>query len=231
MPHFTITGTGRSGTLYMARALTSIGIATGHEAVFHRWAHDYWREHEGDVSWFVLPWLDLGIPKDWPVVHITRDPCKVIASWFEVGFSEDLDYPLLERWKPDLMHPTPPDTEEASASERFERVCAFYDTLIDIALKYADATYKLEDLNWEIWREILTVIGHPEERNLEPIWELPRDVNHTPEWHRPRWKVPGGVIPWRCLPSNIQEKALLLGYEKTAGDSDVIDMLLDRSGV
>lgn len=228
MDHFVITGTGRSGTRYMADALNSIGISTGHEECFHRWAHNYWRDYAGDSSWFVLPWLEMGISKDWPLVNIVRDPTKVIASKFETGLSDWLDTPILEKWWPEIVPRPEDDDEDASASDRFERYCALYCRLMDISLEFADATYQIETLDYHVWRQILAIIGYGEKEWLDPIWSLPRDTHHKEEWHRPRWKVPGGVFPWRILPAEVQRKALMLGYEKTAGDADVINMILDR---
>lgn len=79
-----ITGTGKSGTTYMAALLNASGIACGHQSVFS-WAGIRWRpEYEADASWIAAPYL---YSFDGVVLHVVREPLACIRSlvgmdWF-----------------------------------------------------------------------------------------------------------------------------------------------------
>ena len=114
---FLVTGSGRSGTNYMSRFLTSIGIMCGHESIF---THDgiieaIYRLKEpeavrtsfcslsnsdewfnpslqiADSSYMSAPYLDDPILEDTKIIHLIRNPIKVISSTFYDAnfFSED----------------------------------------------------------------------------------------------------------------------------------------------
>lgn len=72
-----ITGTGRCGTGWMARALTAAGAPCGHEAAFTARGHGDC-DWVAESSWLAAPYLDRldGVY----VVHLVRDPLKTIAS-------------------------------------------------------------------------------------------------------------------------------------------------------
>ena len=72
-----ITGTGRCGTGWMARALTAAGAPCGHEAAFTARRHGDC-DWVAESSWLAAPYLDRldGVY----VVHLVRDPLKTIAS-------------------------------------------------------------------------------------------------------------------------------------------------------
>src|SRR5690606_17811422 len=71
-----ITGTGRCGTGWMARALTAAGAPCGHEAAFTARRHGDC-DWVAESSWLAAPYLDRldGVY----VVHLVRDPLKTIA--------------------------------------------------------------------------------------------------------------------------------------------------------
>ena len=73
---FIVTGTGRSGTLYMVKLLNKVGVPATHEALY-AWDANGWTGQLCDVSWTNAPHL-ADLP--FPAVHIVRDPRKVIAS-------------------------------------------------------------------------------------------------------------------------------------------------------
>lgn len=87
-----VTGTGRSGTGFASRWLTSIGIPSGHESFFdHRGldhavhmlaARDY--HFVGECSWEAAPHLGSQPLRDALVVHQVRHPRKVIESCLRV---------------------------------------------------------------------------------------------------------------------------------------------------
>lgn len=113
---YLVTGTGRSGTVFMARLLTSVGIPCSHEMIFdHRglecaenrlkgqqymqlsWASrakyengkwtelDQWlpdcKEIQAEASYMAAPYLSSPVLKDARVIHVVRDPVKVVNSF------------------------------------------------------------------------------------------------------------------------------------------------------
>lgn len=80
---FVVTGSGRCGTTWMARALTSVGIPTGHEEVFNPWTTD-WPDHlRADSSWVAACKLERVTE---PVALLVRHPLAVVKSMVEIGF-------------------------------------------------------------------------------------------------------------------------------------------------
>ena len=108
---YIVTGTGRCGTVYMARVLTSLGVPCGHESIFnqakpgviekrvfgerkptmskcagnHGWVH--LNDIVADSSYMALPYLNKFNLQDVPVIHVVRNPLSVISS-----FIKDLQY-------------------------------------------------------------------------------------------------------------------------------------------
>ena len=75
-PRFVVVGTGRSGTGFIASALTRAGVETGHETWWGPRA-DHGRELVGDASWCATFELD---GYEGRVFHQVRDPLKVLRS-------------------------------------------------------------------------------------------------------------------------------------------------------
>ena len=104
---YLITGTGRSGTVHMAKFMTSIGLTCGHESVFTNEGIQGFKERIEkikpietsevsckekevyDKSWFdknkqiaessymAAPFVD---QCEWDIIHVVRNPLKVISS-------------------------------------------------------------------------------------------------------------------------------------------------------
>lgn len=111
---YLIVGTGRCGTVYMSRLLTSLNIMCGHESVFTPSGLDFaeiilkrihpcklsWvskddiRTNKQDDSWFnpkifvadsslySAPFLNEKILKNTKILHLVRNPIKVVSSFF-----------------------------------------------------------------------------------------------------------------------------------------------------
>ena len=101
---FIVAGTARSGTVYMARVLTSLGISCGHESIFNEdekslivkrihglivpklsevsLAEEWgWVDNIiADSSYMSVPYLNMHYVKDVPVIHVVRNPLAVISS-------------------------------------------------------------------------------------------------------------------------------------------------------
>jgi len=101
-----VVGTGRCGTLYMAKLLTQMGVPCAHESLFN-WegmkrtaciitgelettysdVSKKWNHHIGagqavaESSYMAVPFLNHPICKNIPVIHLVRDPIKVINSF------------------------------------------------------------------------------------------------------------------------------------------------------
>lgn len=114
--NYIVTGTGRCGTVWTARFLTSVGINCGHETIFDwkglHWAKKRLQEEvplelsfvaqkekhkdesftpmeiwvdltkvEADSSYLAAPFLKENILRGTKIIHIVRDPFKVINSF------------------------------------------------------------------------------------------------------------------------------------------------------
>ena len=117
---YLVTGTGRCGTLNMAHNLTKAGAPCGHESIFDVKGIDTAKKrlngeikiHASDIStnfrnkeiWFdplliqadasymAAPFLKDEILEDTTIIHLVRDPLKVISSFVKnLGYLETLD--------------------------------------------------------------------------------------------------------------------------------------------
>ena len=122
---YIVTGTGRSGTVYLANLLTKCGLPCGHESVFTPWGldealarldgrspiqvsaislascGDWFADASNlvaDSSYMAAPFLGHAVLQDVQVLHIVRHPMDVINS-FVIG----LNY--FQEWQPpDVWH-------------------------------------------------------------------------------------------------------------------------------
>lgn len=100
--NFVVTGCGRSGTTFLAKLLSNLNVPCGHEQVFTPRTRMTPREFSSDASWMAVPFLESLAP-DCPVVHLTRAPSLVAASFVRIGFfSPDHDryWRPAVRWNP-----------------------------------------------------------------------------------------------------------------------------------
>jgi len=82
-----VTGTGRCGTGYVSRLLSSVGLTCGHEAVFglgglHRARINLWNKPHllADSSWLAAPFLNSAMLQNAVIVHLVRHPRLFIES-------------------------------------------------------------------------------------------------------------------------------------------------------
>lgn len=88
-----VTGTGRCGTAYMARLLTSAGVECAHEGI---WRLGNWPDApelmhkldempwDANASWLMAPFLEE--LEDVTVVHLVRHPKAVVDSYRRLAF-------------------------------------------------------------------------------------------------------------------------------------------------
>lgn len=115
---YLVTGTGRCGTVFMARLLTNCGVSCCHEGIFDwqgierakqvlsgfaspytsfasrkKWngATSEWEEEESwltgtieaESSYMAAPFLKESVIASIPVIHVVRDPIKVVQSFVD----------------------------------------------------------------------------------------------------------------------------------------------------
>lgn len=111
---FVITGSGRCGTTWISRALTRVGVPTGHEAVFNPWSPQWPDYLQGDSSWVAACELDRVDALGVPVALLVRHPLQVVRSLVEIGFFDwdtgnDYHRPLREAFPEVYDWGTPQD--------------------------------------------------------------------------------------------------------------------------
>lgn len=154
---YLVTGTGRSGTVFMARLLTSLGVHCSHEAIFDyrgwQWAvkrlegcypmelswvsrarleNGKWTELEpwlpsldsvqAESSYMIAPFLGEESLKGIPVIHVVRDPIKVVHSfchyvnYFKKAEGENSYEHFIHKHVPELAKEMP----------QYDRACLFW---------------------------------------------------------------------------------------------------------
>lgn len=102
---FIVTGVGRSGTTWIARALTACGVPCGHEHVFGpRGPMRLLRQ--GESSWMAVPYL--GEHRRTTALRIVRDPLAVIRSLSVRGFLWDegnVYTQFVAQHRPEILEP------------------------------------------------------------------------------------------------------------------------------
>lgn len=89
-----ITGTGRCGTGYMSKVLTSSGLPCGHESIFDY--SGYYDIHKkltstrlkAESSWLAAPYTASPILSETKVVKLIRNPQLVVESIWRIGLFE-----------------------------------------------------------------------------------------------------------------------------------------------
>lgn len=90
MKRVLVTGIGRSGTAYMAKLLTDVGLPCGHEKVYDSATkhNPDWGDARAESSWFSAPWVDR-VPDRTFVLHVVRHPMNWLSSWVHTVWTPD----------------------------------------------------------------------------------------------------------------------------------------------
>lgn len=141
MLKYVVTGAGRSGTGYMSKLLTSVGIPCGHEQVF---GLDGMRDtpYQAGSSWLAMPWL-ADLAADVRVIHLVRHPVKAISSLLTVRALQTEPYaafirrhvPRLVEWKTDA-----------------DRATYYWLKWNQAVEAHADYRHRVEDKPDDLWR-------------------------------------------------------------------------------
>lgn len=132
-----ITGCPRSGTAYMARLFTEAGIPCGHEQEIHNnkgQPMEMVRNAKAESSWLAVPYLSQF--KD--IIHITRNPFKVINSMLNVGFLDE------EKGDIEYISQSLPEILEIKGIEQYVYFWTEWNKLIE---NHTKKRYNIEDIN------------------------------------------------------------------------------------
>lgn len=227
---FVVTGTGRSGTGYVAHLFRAAGVKCGHEDWF-TWVpgvrdeetisrrtlemrlrgpfsrlHEEWRRRrqglDGDASWLAVPRLARfnGL-----VFLQIRHPLEVIASFAARHFFSS----------------SVPNVWRTFASAYFDMTG---DDIVDgmrwwiewnaRAAQHAHFTYRLEDLDAELFARILRFVGESgaEDKATQAIDSTPCDVNSGKTAHSDYLKLDWDHLPAGNCRNRLFRSAQKLGY-------------------
>ena len=144
-----VTGTGRCGTGYVSKLLTSTGHACTHEGIFNLSGWDValdnltlrrknpWWGWEADASWLATPFLDRPELDALTVVHLIRHPKLVIDSHLRLMLYRHLGpyYKWMAGHIPEINGYHTPEDKSAY----------WYITLNEMCEKRADIRHRIED--------------------------------------------------------------------------------------
>lgn len=188
---FLITGCGRSGTKYMAKALNTIGLSVGHEelggdgAVSAAWTYD--------ATWYPRFHQQGPRPKFDLILHQVRFPLHVIGS---------VSTSLPASWRFNC------DNTPIEPSDPMLVRCAKYWYYWNLdAQAQAVYTYRIEALP-EVWDEVMSYLGV--EADYEQVAHISKRTNRRKHMDV-TWADLERVVP--DLVKDIQQLALSYGYE------------------
>jgi len=145
-----ITGCPRSGTGFMSKLFSYAGIPCGHEQIYGCDVGYRTVNFEAESSWMAMPFLRRH--KD--IIHITRDPLKVISSLWGMEGLENIEDDYIS-----FVYHHLPDIAEYSGLEKYMYFYTEWNKAIE---KHTDNRYKLEDINKDK-RKFISQFIEPEE--------------------------------------------------------------------
>ena len=230
---YLVVGTGRCGTLYMAKLLTAMGVPCSHESLFNwqgikyavcalkdeiptqasevstRWNHHIKAQNAvAEASCLAVPFLNHPICRNVPVIHLVRNPIKVIDSFVRGGnfFSKRIPRNKYE-WFIDEHMPPRALRRFPSAVERAAYFYLHWNKIIEKTV-YRDRVhlfYRIEDRD-------IPAIAQFVNSDKEDVYV----DEHTNTWrhHNLRRKE----IKWRDIPDStmkeeLMRKAKFYGYD------------------
>jgi hypothetical protein len=124
-----VTGTGRCGTGFMAKFLTSAGLPCRHEQIFD--VGDLFQAqqrlartaYQAESSWLAAPFLSSTLLKNSKIVHLVRHPQQVVESLLRMRFFADEPPDAYRRYQ-DFAYKHLPGLR--SQPSEFERAAFFY---------------------------------------------------------------------------------------------------------
>lgn len=203
------TGTGRCGTGYFARVLSSVGVQCSHEGVFGPDSHEQtmeriatridpantWWGWEAESSWLAAPYLGLPELEGVTVVHLVRHPKKVIDSQMRIRAFEG-KHPRFHEWQ--MRH-----LPELEGLPPLHQAALFY-------VRWNQMIEPHADIRWQIEGGILRLLDM-----LDIDWhdkEIYQDRRHNSRagWGQSDVDLDGLPEPLR---SDLQEITTRYGYQ------------------
>ena len=148
--NYLITGTGRCGTGYMSKVFTVVGLNCTHEGLFQPRNEDITRqqvrlrinnpdwEWRGESSWLATPFLHWEELRDWTIIHVIRDPKKVIDSKLRLLLYKDPDHRKYFNWAMKYF----PEIEVQDGI--VDQAAMWYVTFIKAIRRHEDVLHKIE---------------------------------------------------------------------------------------
>lgn len=185
---FVVTGSGRSGTKWLAAALTEAGATCGHEMVYG--LRDVgWGERWAESSWMAACHL----PVEYPVVLLARHPMGVVRSLMEIGFfgwqqrpgpNHNQCHEVLREWAPDLY----------DRPGEADRCLDMWWRLTAAALAHAEVILKIETLGTAQLARLLRWAGHDDAQAhlgaaVPPLNQFETLRARTKVRHSSRWDI------------------------------------------
>lgn len=184
-PQFVITGTGRSGSGYISKAFDMLGIRCGHE----EWWNPFNRRHPrlvGDSSWLATPHLE---DYEGKIGLQLRHPLKVLSSLMNgqiFGEGADKENPYLQ-YKAKHCDFTGDELRDAAL---------YVADWVEMGEKHADKVWKLEDLDGDLFSDIVEDLsGYEVEPDLaeRALKSVPKTHNKHPDGPDYSWEdLPDG---------------------------------------
>lgn len=189
-----ITGTGASGTSYIAKVLCDAGLKCGHEAVYtaHHGSHSLkgpkWKHWEADSSWMAAPFL---AAHEGPRFLQVRDPIKTIHSLLRLRAFDLTHWSIVigpyravkKRYARDVW-------KEAT---EIDRCAAYWCHWNEMALPYVERWWRVEDVDAELLADILTAAGKKPnaKRIASALAGVPTNHNshHLREYREASWEL------------------------------------------
>lgn len=195
---FVVTGCGRSGTGYVSQLLSALGVPCGHEAIYGPTGPGGWGGLLGDSSWLAVPYLD---EFDGTVIHLVRDPRKVVESHLRIQFFADhhrTSYQqALRRAAPEVFHP----------GGQFERACRYWVLWNGIVERHTDQRIPVEGLDPANLLGALGASALAEDQAL-----IQRVLAAVPTTYNSRQGRTAPNVGWDELPGDVRALALKYGY-------------------
>ena len=138
---YIVTGCPRSATLFMALLFRSANIPLNHEGLFGVPGGGFWLNHSvGDSSCFAVPFLGKA-PEGCKIIHIVRDPFKVITGLKNWGFLDGDNWARC--WFGILVKDTMPSILQYKGLDRYIHFYIGWNRTIE---DYTKLRYRAEDL-------------------------------------------------------------------------------------
>lgn len=208
---FVVAGCSRSGTTYMAKLLSELGLPCGHERIFNIWrvygigdltdpmtAFFETESKQGDASFLSIPYLDQ-LPEGTVVLHQVRNPLEVIRSHMGIRFFADPYVPsmYLANEHPQIMDffrtHAPQIVHANTEIERCMRYWYYWNRMAERTEDSSGFTYmryRIEDVDLALMKRIVaTITNDSKESELSNALDMiakntntrPRDTSWT--WH------------------------------------------------